>query len=71
MSKKPTIKHDYDAKKDRLEITLKRFSLKKKWLRTELIDALQTTLDKKSVRHKRGRKVTDPIKNTRLEEVGD
>jgi len=71
MSKKPTIKHDYDQKKDRFEITLKRFSLKKKWLRTELIDALQGTLDKKSVRHKRGRHVEDPIKNTRLEEVGD
>lgn len=71
MSKKPTIKHDYDRKKDRFEITLKRFSLKKKWLRTELIDALQGTLDKKSVRRKRGRHVDDPIKNTRLEEVGD
>lgn len=71
MSKKPTIKHDYDPKKDRFEITLKRFSLKKKWLRTELIDALQGRLDDKSVRHKRGRYVKDPIKSTRLEEVGD
>jgi hypothetical protein len=71
MSKKPTIKHEYDRKRDRFEITLKRFSLKKKWLRTELIDALQGRLDKKSVRHKRGQHVDDPIKNTRLEEVGD
>lgn len=71
MSKKPTIKHDYDPKKDRFEIILKRFSLKKKWLRTELIDALQGRLDDKSVRHKRGRHVKDPIKDTRLEEVGD
>ena len=71
MSKKATIKHEYHRKKDRFEIKLKRFSLKKKWLRTELIDALQGTLDKKSVRHKRGNHVKDPIKNTRLEEVGD
>ncbi len=71
MSKKPAIKHGYDRKKDRFEITLKRFSLKKKCLRSELVDALLGVLDKKSVRHKRGRDVDDPIKNTRLEEVGD
>jgi hypothetical protein len=71
MSKKPAIKHGYDRKKDRFEITLKRFSLKKKWLRSELVDAILGVLDKKSVRHKRGRHVEDPIKNTRLEEVGD
>ncbi len=71
MSKKPTIKHEYNRKKDRFEITLKRFSLERKWLRTELINALQGTLDKKSVRDKRGSHVEDPIKNTRLEEVGD
>ena len=71
MSKKPAIKYEYDRKKDRFEITVKHFSLKKKWLRTELIDALQARLDEKSVRHKRGGQVKDPIKNTRLEEVGD
>jgi hypothetical protein len=71
VSKKPAIKHEYDRKKDRFEITLKRFSLKKKWLRSELVDALMRALDRKSVRHKRGRHVKDPIKNTRLEEVGD
>lgn len=71
MSKKPKIVHDYDRKKDRLEITLKHFDLEKKWLRRELIDTITQTLDKKSVRKKRGRKVKDPIKNTQLEEVGD
>jgi hypothetical protein len=45
--------------------------LKKKWLRTELLDSLQGTLDKKTVRRKCGKHVDDPIKNTRLEEVGD
>jgi len=71
VSKKPAVKHKYDRKKDHFEITLKRFSLKKKWLRSELLDALLGMLDKKSVRHKRGQHVKDPIKNTRLEEVGD
>jgi hypothetical protein len=71
MSKKPTIKHEYDRDKDRFEITLKHYSLKKKWLRSELIDSLLGTLDKKSVSKKRGRHVKDPIKNSRLEEVGD
>lgn len=71
MSKKPEIIHDYDRKKDRLEIKLKHFGLEKKWLRRELIDTITQTLDKKSVRKKRGHKVKDPIKNTRLEEVGD
>ena len=71
MSKKPKVEHGYNRKKDRFEATLKRFTLKKKWLRTELIDALLGTLDKKSVRQKRGRHVKDPIKNTRIEEVGD
>jgi hypothetical protein len=71
MSKKPAVKHGYNQKKDRFEITLKRFSLKKKWLRTELIDTLLGALDKKSVRHKSGQHVKDPIKNTRIEEIGD
>jgi hypothetical protein len=71
VSKKPAIEHEYNRKKDRFEITLKRFSLKKKWLRTELMDSLMSALDKKSVRHKRGLHAKDPIKNTRLEEVGD
>jgi len=71
MSKKPTVKHGYNRKKDRFEITLKRFSLKKKWLRTELVDTLLGLLDKKSAHQNGGRHVRDPIKNTRLEEVGD
>jgi hypothetical protein len=71
MSKKPAVKRGYNQKKDRFEITLKRFSLKKKWLRTELIDTLLRAFDKKSVRRKRGKHVKDPIKNTRIEEVGD
>jgi hypothetical protein len=71
MSKKPTVRHDYDRKKDRFDITLKRFDLGKKWVRRELVDTILQTLDNKAVRKKRGSRVKDPIKNTRLEEVGD
>ena len=72
MSKKPDVKLDYDHKKDRFEITLKRFSLKKKRRRKELVKSLLGMIDTKSARPKRGRHGHgDPIKNTRLEEVGD
>jgi hypothetical protein len=71
MSKKPAVKHGYNRKTDRFEITLKRFSLKKKRSRTDLIDTLLGALDKKSMRRKGGKHVKDPIKNTRIEEVGD
>jgi hypothetical protein len=71
MSKKPDIKKDYDRKKDRFRITLKRFSLKKKWRRKELVDTLLGMLDKKSTHSKRHRQARNPIKETRLEEVGD
>jgi hypothetical protein len=67
MSKKPVVEHNYNRKKDRFEITFKHFSLKKKKSRKKLIENLLGTLDRKSVRGKR----RDPIKKTRLEEVGD
>ena len=37
MSKKPSVQNDYHAKKDRLEITIKRYSLKKKSERKDLM----------------------------------
>ena len=46
MSKKPTVKHEYNRGKDRFKIMLKHFSLKKKWLRTELLDTLLGTSTK-------------------------
>ena len=70
MSKKPAIDHDYNHDKDRFEITVKRFDLKKKRRRRELIDIIFQALDPKS-RKRRGHRVKDPIRNTRLEEVGD
>ena len=70
MSAKPVVQHSYNRKKDRFDIRLKRFSLKKKWVRSELLDSLLATLDKKSIRTKR-KVAKDPIKETRIEEVGD
>jgi hypothetical protein len=69
MSAKPVVQHSYNRKKDRFDIRLRRFSLKKKWLRSELLDNLVATLDKKSIRRKH--KMKDPIKETKIEEVGD
>ena len=71
MSKKPIVRHEYKSKKDRFDISLRHFDLEKKWLRRELLDTILQTLDKKSVRSKRGRRVKDPIKDTRLQEIGD
>jgi hypothetical protein len=71
MSAKPLVQHSYNRKKDRFDIRLKRFSLKKKWVRSELLDNLLAALDKKSVRRRRKSGAKDPIKQTRIEEVGD
>lgn len=66
MAKKPKLEHDYNHKKDRFEITLKRFALKKKKVRASLIENRLGALDKKLV-HRRG-----GIKGgRRLAEVGD
>jgi hypothetical protein len=69
MTKKPAIEHVYDRKKDRFDIQLKHFSLEKKRLRAQILENISVTLDKKSQKH--GKHVRTPIKDTRLEEVGD
>jgi len=71
VSKKPAIDHDYKQRKDRFDIRLKHFDLGKKWARQLVLNAITRVLDKKSVRKKRGRKVNDPISETRIQEVGD
>ena len=70
MPKKPAIKHEYNQKKDRFDITIKHYSLEKKWLRAELVDALLGMLDKNPSRDGRRPRVKD-VENTRIEEVGD
>jgi hypothetical protein len=37
MSKEPSVEHEYHANKDRLEITIKHYALKKKFDRENLI----------------------------------
>ena len=45
MSKKPSVQNEYHAKKDRLEITIKRYSLKKKSDRKDLLKHLLRWLE--------------------------
>jgi hypothetical protein len=55
MSKKPTIDHDYDAGKDKLTITIHRYSLKRKRNRHAIIETLMATLDSKSATKKKSK----------------
>ena len=50
MSKKPKIDHDYDAGKDKLTITIHRYSLKRKKTRDAIIQKLMANLEGKSDR---------------------
>ena len=71
MPKNPAVKQAYNRKKDRFDITPKHWSLEKKSLRTGLLETLLAALDAKSKDKKRERRVTGPVKETRIEEVGD
>ena len=44
MSKKPKIDHDYDGDKDKLTITIHRYSLKRKKTRDAIIQELKANL---------------------------
>jgi hypothetical protein len=44
MSKKPKIHHDYDGGKDKLTITIHRYSLKRKKTRDAIIQELKANL---------------------------
>ena len=46
MSKEPSVEHKYHSKKDRLEITIKHYSLKKKSSREDVIKHLLHRLEK-------------------------
>ena len=52
MSKKPKIDHDYDEGKDKLTITIHRYSLKRKKDRHTIIETLMANLDSKSATKK-------------------
>ena len=78
MPKQPSVRNEYQAKKDRLEITIKRYSLKKKSDRKDLTEHLLRWLkgspglakatEKKA---KKGKLPKTPWKETKLPVGGD
>ena len=82
MSKKPKIEHDYDAGKDKLTITIHRYSLESKKTRTDILKKLMANLESKpdrliadakknSKKKSSGKKRRGQQKTSRLIEVGD
>jgi hypothetical protein len=67
MSKKPSVQSEYHGKKDRLEITIKHAGPKKKE-RKDLVKHLEQDLKEGA---KKGKRLKDPYKQTRIPEVGD
>jgi hypothetical protein len=77
MSKKPSVEHKYHPKKDRFEISIKHYGLKKKSDREGLIKHLLRALEansssRTSAKNKQAKEGDkSPIKETRLPVVGD
>jgi len=49
MSKKPKIEHDYDVDKDKLTITIHRYSLKSKKTRDAVLEKLMANLERSRI----------------------
>jgi hypothetical protein len=74
MSKKPSVQQEYDEKKDRLDIIIKHYSLKKKSERKNLMKHLLERLERSAdigKKGKRGKRPKNPWKETKIPEVGD
>jgi hypothetical protein len=81
MSKKPKIEHDYDAGKDKLTITIHRYSLKNKKTRNAIMEKLMANLEskpdrliagaKKKSKEGAGKKLRGQQKASKLIEIGD
>jgi hypothetical protein len=73
MSKKPSVKSEYHAKKDRLEISIKHSGLKKKSERKDLVKDLEQNLKEgaEGAGKARGKRPKEPYKQTKIPEVGD
>ena len=78
MPKKPSVRNEYHAKQDRLEITIKRYSLKKKSDRKDLMEHLLHWLEGSpglaKATEKKAKKdelPKTPWKETKLPPVGD
>ena len=71
MSKRPAIQHEYHPKRDRLEITIKHYSLKKKSEREDLVKYLLQRLKGGADLAKKLKRAKNPWKETRIPEIGD
>lgn len=78
MSKEPSVRHKYHAKKDRLEITIKHYALKKSADRDDLIKHLLHRLEKRPALAKANAKKAkqqklpkNPTKESKLVQIGD
>ena len=78
MSKKPSVQNDYHAEKDRLEITIKRYALKKKSERKNLMKHLLQWLEgspglarANEKKAKRGKLPKSPWRESKLPIGGD
>jgi hypothetical protein len=74
MSKEPSVQYEYHAKRDRLEIIIKHYSLKKKSEREDLMKHLLRRLEKGAHLAKkgnRGKPLKSPWRETKIPEIGD
>jgi hypothetical protein len=81
MSKEPKVEHDYHAGKDKLTITIHRYSLKNKKTRDAILGKLMANLEskpdrliagaKKAAKNGPEKKLRGEPKTSRLSEVGD
>jgi hypothetical protein len=82
VSKKPKIEHEYHASKDKLTITIHRYSLQSKKTRDDILKKLMANLEskpdrlvaevkKKSKKGSLGKKLKGQQKSSKLVEVGD
>jgi hypothetical protein len=81
VSKEPKIEHDYHARKDKLTITIHRYSLKSKETRDAILMKLMANLEskpdrltadtKKKAKEGPGKKLRGQQKASRLVEIGD
>ena len=81
MSKEPKVEHDYNAHKDKLTITIHRYSLKSKKTREAILMKLMANLEskpdrliadrKKKVKEEASKKLRGQEKESKLVEIGD
>jgi hypothetical protein len=71
MSKMPSVQHEYHPKRDRLDISIKHYSLEKKSEREDLLKHLLRKLTAGADPARKLKRAKNPWKETRIPEVGD